>query len=976
MDSSTQSPKYIVGIGASAGGLEALERFFSTVPSHPDIAYVVIQHLSPDFKSMMPQILGRVTHLPLFHIQSGMAIEPNTIYLNIPRHDVKLESGRLFLTPTRKASTAPRPINLFFNSLATDLGSRAIGIILSGSGQDGTEGIQAISEAGGLALTQDLESSIFSSMPKSAAHRLSNPIILVPEEMPNLIVSNVADPGIIRQSPTNDPLESIDENALTFLISTLRRRFEIDFTRYKPFTLFRRLDSRIHQLGLNDLAEYSLFIKDNSEEQNALYRDLLIDVTSFFRDEEAFHIIKHKIIPNIVAEKHDHETIRIWVAACATGEEAYSIAILLQEEIEKEQRAVGFKIFATDAHPQSISIASDGIYSEKRLAVIPLELQNKYFTAVSEKPGSSQISSQIRSKVVFAAHNLLENPHFSQLDMVSCRNFLIYVDGEAQDEILFRFHIGLKIGGILFLGPSEHLKRTAKDYDTVNNQWRVFRKISSNTKAKIKDRDEIVSPLPKYMQQQARFAGSKNWETRLLQELVDTGYVVDGQGVLKEVFGNGRKYLQFKTGKIALNLTNLLTESLAIPIRTGLQMAQQQDKRINFHAVNLTNSDPSADSESEDDQYCTIDIIPFQGSNYDTGNSGKFYLISIAEIDRSEPSKPLDTPSLSAPSQMVVPDDLSKISSLERELTFTRESLQATIEEMQSSNEELQSANEEMQSTNEELSSVNEELFTVNSEFQEQNQMFTQLNNHMRNMLAASRVIIILLDNNFVITGITPYAQHLFNILETDIGRSILHFNLFRNIEAETLQQWYGQAKSGIAISDAGVSLTGKQLKIQISQYLSEENEVNGLILYFSELTEDIKFLEKIYPIPPIFEKLSREVPSLILVQNTQTQEVVFSGGPLLEQLGYSKAADINTFQSLLHPDDGSDLNSLVEELEKVSGPEVLKRTTLLKNSDGEAVLCKVSEGVYQRSETGDLLQSIAFITPIDHKWVSRSIQG
>ncbi|MEM7803244.1 MAG: protein-glutamate O-methyltransferase CheR, partial [Chloroflexota bacterium] len=497
---------------------------------------------------------------------------------------------------------------------------------------------------------------------------------MAPSDMPATITEYILNPSTYPNVVGDESILATDENALTYLISLLRRRFEIDFTRYKHHTLFRRLDARLQMAKAENLSAYIRFLQDNTEEQNALYRDLLIDVTAFFRDRDAFAVIEKEVVPTLVDLKEAGETIRIWVAACATGEEAYSLAILFLEEIEKQGKEIELKVFATDAHQDSIAKASAGIYSHNRLQAVNRDLFEKYFRLAETQQDEFQIVKEVRSKVVFATHNLLENPHFSQLDMISCRNLLIYFDDEAQEELLSRFHIGLRKGGYLFLGSSEHLKQTAADYRIVSTQWRIFQKVDNRTKPEIKDRSDLVNRLPQHLQKQAQLSGYRNWETRLLQRLIQIGYVVDGQGNLKEVYGEGRKLLQFKAGRAALTLTNLLPDSLAIPVRTGLQTAQQEDREVRFDAIDLGGDQFDVFATS----LVAISIIPFQGSSIELGNSGKYYLISIEPLDQAgyQHADMLDSPQTSVRRNTTSPSDITKIQSLEQELTFTRESLQ------------------------------------------------------------------------------------------------------------------------------------------------------------------------------------------------------------------------------------------------------------------------------------------------------------
>lgn len=972
MQENVSFPTHVVGIGTSAGGLESLELFFSNVTHQTGITYVVIQHLSPDFKSMMSEILGRVTKLPIYQIEDGNTLHADTIYLNIPRYDVTYSAGQLFLHASQKKAPSPRPIDHFFTSLGRELKDRSVGVILSGSGQDGANGLLEIQQKGGLALVQDLESALFSSMPKSAAVLLDKPILVNPSEMANIIINHALDPNTVVYHPAEElPIHS-DDQALAYLMTMMRRRFEIDFTRYKPYTLFRRLDGRIEMLGLQSLAEYVLHLQSDQTEQDALYRDLLIDVTAFFRDPEAFSFLEKEVLPGLVEQKADGESIRVWVAACATGEEAYSLGMLLFEEIEKQGRNLDCKIFATDAHQSSINTASDGLYRLEQVREQMSEaLVKKYFKEIDEE--TLQVDGHLRSSIVFSPHNLLENPHFSRLDLVSCRNFLIYIENDAQNELLSRFHLGLKLGGILFLGSSEHLRETAPDYDVLSNQWRIYRKTANTSRVIRYDPEQMVKRIPKYIQQRVQLTSSNQWEGRLIQELVEMGYVVDNQGNLKEVYGDGQKFLKFKTGRITLLLTNMLPESLAIPIRTGLQLAQREGDRVRYNRIVYR------EGASAEEIVMAIEIVPFQGAGLNVKGTGSFYLVTLEQLE--EPTQTLEVLAEAFEPEIhesEVKEGLTRVLSLERELMFTRESLQATIEEMQSTNEELQSANEELQSTNEELSSVNEELFTVNSEYLEQNHTYTRLNNDMRNMLAVSQVVMVLLDTQFKLRSFTPNAQRVFSFIESDLGRPIFQFNLFASLDSNIFKAFCQRALEGETLTEVLLNSENLPMTLQLSPYLTKEHGVDGVIIYV-ETGPNLEKFGGEYIQAQNDSGAFPSLPQLILVHDLEQKSVVFSGGMLLQHLGYKDPIEGDDAASLLHAEaDLAPIDLTKEEAFKLRREgKLIHDTYLLKKADGDYVEVNVNESAYNKNSAGELIQTIMIITPIqDPTTLTGTVQG
>ncbi len=825
-------PEYIVGIGASAGGLEALERFFSQVPEDAGAAYIVIQHLSPDFKSMMSEILGRKTNLPIYSAEDGMEVKPNHIYLNTPRHDLRIENDKITLTPTVMGTQMPPlPINTFFESLAKDRGPRSIAIVLSGTGTDGSLGSAAISAAGGLVISQDIESSLFPSMPQNAAAQGPADIVLPPDEMPSAIVDFIKSDIRISKGDLSllDFSLMTGENAFSYLLSMLQREYGIDYTVYKPQTLVRRVERRIALNHHPNLTSYIHVLQEDKAEMDALYRDVMVDVTSFFRDKEAFALLENEILPKIVDGKEPGDSIRMWVAGCASGEEAYSLAILISEELAKQDKAVDIKIFATDAHRNSISRAGSGVYTQDRIESVPERLREPYFVSIGSD--QFQIRPEIRRTIVFAPHNLLVDAHFTNLDFISCRNVLIYLRADAQAKVLGGFHLGLRLNGILFLGASEHLGHFEQDYETISRQWRIYTKIRSGSSLPRKPISAPRIQLPDNLRMRGASLVSQTWERGLLQEMIDTGFVVDDHGRLQQIYGEAEHFVNFRSGRVDLSLTNIVIDELSTPIRTGLFRAQQENQSITFTQVKVP--------QGGEDQFFNITILPFEAEPGSDG--GKMHYLINLESNQGEPRKTATSETEHAP------EDLDRIRGLERELAFTRESLQATIEEVETTNEELQSsneeliaANEELQSTNEELSSVNEELFTVNAEYQDQNQEIQRNNQDMDNLLRSSSIMMIFLDQDLRLRIITPPTHEVFGLLDSDVGRPITHFSSFVEIGTDLLVQFSEDALNGKENQTEIIVQGNRKLLMKTFPYLLEDSQIDGVVLHFINLNDVI----------------------------------------------------------------------------------------------------------------------------------------
>ncbi len=463
---SSPEPTHVVGIGASAGGLEALERLFKLMPVDTGMAFVVVQHLSPDFKSLMDELLARWTSMPVHAVEDGMPVAANQIFLMPPNTEIIISNRKLLLTPRARSDELRLPIDQFFRSLARDCGSRAIGIVLSGTGSDGSRGILEIKQAGGLVVVQSEDTAKFDGMPRCAIDTGVADIILAPEDIPAELLRRAG-----RVERAEPPADNV--TGMTPIFSLLREKFGIDFSYYKPTTVARRTERRLQLAPVRSLDEYASQLRADPVELDALYRDLLIGVTSFFRDPGAFEVLQHDVIPRAIDRLEDAGEFRVWVAGCATGEEAYSLAIIINECIRNSGRKIESKIFATDVHASSLEFAAQGLYQEDAIASVTEERLAKYFVRTGD---GYRISPELRNRVVFARHNIIRDAPFTRLDLISCRNLLIYLLPEAQQKALSLFHFGLKTGGILLLGPSESTGQLTSEFDRLDEHWKVFRK--------------------------------------------------------------------------------------------------------------------------------------------------------------------------------------------------------------------------------------------------------------------------------------------------------------------------------------------------------------------------------------------------------------------------------------------------------------------------------------------------------------------
>lgn len=816
-------PSHVVGVGASAGGLEALERFVAALPLSSGLAYVVVQHLSPDHKSLMVELLGRHTSLPIERAEDGARVQADHIYLLPPRKTVTIADGRLVLAD-KDPTALNLPIDLFLRSLAEDLGDRAIAIILSGTGSDGVRGIRSIKEEGGLVMAQDERTARFDGMPRAAVQTGLVDYVLAPEEMPEQLVRYCR-----RQRDLTGegaaPLD--DDQRLSAILAVIRRRTGTDFSLYKPSTVTRRISRRMAVNQLDDLGAYLELLRGSTKEVAALHQELLIRVTKFFRDEEAWAIVEKQVVPDLANLGSPDTPIRVWVCGCSTGEEAYSLAILLREYLDDHDLHRDVKVFATDIDREAIEIAGAGLYPESVISDVPPDRLERWF---APRGDGFAIDRRIRQMVVFAVHDALRDPPFTRLSLVTCRNLLIYLEPVLQRRLLGMFQFGLHSGGYLFLGSSETTGDLGADLRTVSSRWKVFQRTGGRVPLPggLLDHADapprrFAAPLPERRVSEAPSRSAvEQSEAFLLERYVPATAMVNERLELVHTFGDAGRFLSVPPGSADLDFVRMVAGDAGTVVRAALQRAFHTGEETRFTGV-LTGIERSLE----------LRVRPFT----DRVSGHRYALVFLETGPQVQPPVPTSTAEeLESPTG-------DRVAELETELQYARESLQATIEELETSNEELQatneellSSNEELQSTNEELQSVNEELHTVNAEYQEKIEELIVANSDLDNLFAHSRIGTIFLDDHLRIRRFTAALDGIVHVMARDVGRPIT--DIAHSLSGTDLYGWARDViDTGEVHEDTAVTADGRDVLVRVFPYETESGVRSGCVLSFTDVT-------------------------------------------------------------------------------------------------------------------------------------------
>ncbi|MEM9213818.1 MAG: chemotaxis protein CheB [Cyanobacteria bacterium P01_F01_bin.150] len=864
----TQLIPCIVGLGASAGGLRALEEFFEIMPYDSGAAFVVVQHLSPDYKSLMSELLERRTQMPIKVIKNGITLEPNTVYLLPHSHNLVLQGNHLQLvSQKREQYRQPHfPIDIFFSSLAERNKERTISIILSGTGSDGTRGIQQIAEAGGVVLVQDPTTAEFDGMPHSAIATGIVDVISSPRALAETTYQFISSPSYWKtfqesQQPQLRPVQ------LQQIINVLGDYEDIDFTQYKPGTITRRIKRRCLILGIQDLNSYLHLLQKSATERDALRNDLLINVTRFFRDPEAWTALKEQILPPIIEKCNRQNPFRAWVAACSTGEEAYSMAMILQElrdeRLAQDNANAGtdikpvfdIKIFATDVDPFSLQKASAGVYPQSIANEVSKERLARFFTSNGEK---FEVKRSLREMVIFSNHNLAKNAGFTKMNLVSCRNVLIYMQPELQQRVLRSLHFALYKTGVLFLGESENLGDLEQEFNTLHRKWRMYQKLR-DVRLPL-----LTQDLPQLSQRQP-IRGYVSSATRprfdplidrafqlFLEQSQTTTFLIDRHSQLLHLCADPLKLLSIPVGRASQDVMDMLPLSLHLPLSSALHQVRQSKISVKYRGCQIPEKGNSAlfrnaqnqgiqqdQNDSQEDHPFIVTLeVTLQAANQDTG---EFYLVRLIKE-----TAPKTIPTLTEQVNLDA-DTAEYVIQLELELRATRENLQSTIEELettneeqQATNEELTAANEELQSTNEELQSVNEELYTVNAEYQCKIQELSELNDDLDNLLSNIDIGVIFLDQDLQIRKFTQAAMVAYNLVEVDIGRPIAHLS-HSLVDFDMMGAIASVQSAGETIEyEVQSRVNDIDLLLRIHPYQTGKSSIDGVILTFINI-DDIK---------------------------------------------------------------------------------------------------------------------------------------
>jgi two-component system CheB/CheR fusion protein len=826
-------PSHYVAVGASAGGLEAIETFFANMPANTGLGFIVIQHLSPDYKSLMVELLSKKTKIPVQRIEDGMEVLRDHIYLIPPKTSLTIFHGKLLCSEQDFSKVVHLPIDIFMRSLAEDQGEKAIGIILSGTGSDGMQGTRAIKEFGGMVMVQDENTAKFNGMPRAAISTGLADFILAPEDMPAQLLSFAQHPYMTKADRSETLLSN--EDKLTRIYAILRERCKLDFTYYKPSTVIRRIERRMTVNHIDEIGDYVAYLQNYSGEAVALYRELLIGVTRFFRDQEVFAKLADSILPEIFNSAPNRE-LRFWVAGCSTGEEAYSLAILVQEYQERMGKTGDVKIFATDIDREALQYAANGLYPESIIADVDPKLLAKYFT---KKDENFQILRKIREMVVFAQHNLIKDPPFTNIALVSCRNLLIYLQPILQRKVIDFFNFSIPARGFLILGTSETTGEM--DYfETVDSKLKIYRsrghlKPASNSQptllamadARSRDLKEPGIGIRRTVRNPEEGYVIERYLETVTQHFIPLAVIVNEQMEVLHIMGDTEGYFKLPTGKLVNDISKMAVKKLAVPLTTGIAKVFRQHQEVRFSNI------PLAIAGAQ--RWVELRILPLP----DKKGQSPLAVIFLNEMKKS------DTPDTrqNAQSYDLSRETEERFQDLEQELQFTRENLQATIEELETSNEELQAtneellaSNEELQSTNEELQSTNEELFTVNAEYQSKIIELTELHNDIENLFATSQIGQILLDENMEVRRFSASVTRIFKMLNGDIGRPLTHIS--HNLIDVDLIQMIRQVQSrGLTVEREVRTQDSGWYIMKVVPYVVGPKAFSGVVISFDDIT-------------------------------------------------------------------------------------------------------------------------------------------
>lgn len=828
-DANRNPPSHIVGIGASAGGLEALQELFEGIPPDLGCAYVVVQHLSPDFKSMMDELLSKNTSMPTHQAREGEMLEANTVYLIPAGKLLRIAEGKFFLSELPPDNRINLPINELFRTMAEDAQNHAVGIILSGTGSDGSRGVLALKEMGAMVIAQDPEEAKFDGMPVNAINTGSVDFVLKLQDIPDQLAKFVSHPLAKEANEQFRDHLAKHSSIVNDILNLIHKKTDLDFKAYKESTVSRRIEHRMSINSKNSLQEYWEYVNSTPAEIDLVKQDLLIGVTQFFRDGEVWDALYKNVIKPLVLESSNADALRVWCPGCSTGEEPYTIAILFNEAMRELGIDRKVNVFASDIDQSAVGYAATGIYPSSITSELPREILSQYFTQLSD--GRYQVTKELRSMVVFATHNLIQDPPFSNMDIVTCRNTLIYLQTAAQQKVMAFFHFALKVEGYLLLGTAESPGSLSNYFETSDPRNRIYQKVrdikvpvaTMTTAPQLKQREYSPRAIPQFLSMaNKRVEASRTihpiGRQLLMDEYVPPTLVTDDK--LKVVYTYGDTTL-FTRKTMPGQVTNYLADMLAEEISGQAVSAAHQ-------AVREGQSVLIKSFYTHDEESWSLRCNAF----YEEGQSEQYLAVSFLKSDE-KPSPRSDVEyeaELSSDSRIKELD--SALADCQRMYRESLEELDLTSEELQSSNEELMAANEELQSTNEELQSVNEELYTVNSEYQQKIDELTDVNHDLENLMSATDQAVLFIRQDLSIRRYTTALSKYVNIIEFDIGRDFRDLS-FRS-PISSIEEMVMQVNSGGDAQHKHFKSDKQSISVQVLPYQIGTNQP-GVIVIINE---------------------------------------------------------------------------------------------------------------------------------------------
>ncbi len=828
----SNSPFPIVAIGASAGGLEALEQFLSHVPAQSGMAYVVIQHLDPNYKGMLPELLQRITKMQVTQIKNRMKIQPDCVYVIPPNKDISILHGTLHLLEREAPRGLHLPIDFFLRALAEDQREHSVGVILSGMGSDGTLGLRAIKESAGLVLVQEPTSAKFDSMPKSAIEAGLADIIARPEALPNKIVE------FVRHLPhanriAQEPESAEQKSALDRIYILLRARTSQDFSLYKKSTIYRRVERRMGLHKLEKIADYVHYLRENPQEIDLLFKELLIGVTNFFRDPTAWAYLQEHALPQLLESCENGKAMRAWVAGCSTGEEAYSLAIAFREVIEKvkPQARIALQIFATDLDPDAIEKARNGYYPANIAVDVSAERLARFFV---EDGDGYRIGNTIREMVVFATQNAIMDPPFTKLDILTCRNLLIYLGPEAQKKLFPLFHYSLSPGGILFLGSAETVGSFTELYTLLDAKSRLYRRSDSQVRTADVEFPSRLYPLPAVPPEVAKTAAAVvNLQAMadqiLLQQFSPAAVLVNVEGDILYISGRTGKYLEPAAGKANWNIHVMAREGLRQELVLILPKVFRDNTTVIQRCVHVGSGDNA--------QIVDLTVHAIE----EPVTLQQLAMIVFADVempvpDASSIKRRAPTPGRMAEMERALRQAHEEIQIVREEMQTQQEEVKSANEELQSTNEELQSTNEELTTSEEEMQSLNEELQTVNAELQTKVEDLSVVNSDMKNLLNSTDIATIFLDDKLHVRRFTDQATKIFKLIPGDVGRPLS--DIVTDLDYSDLQADAQEVLRALIFSEKQINARDERwFAVRIMPYRTLENVIDGVVITFTDIS-------------------------------------------------------------------------------------------------------------------------------------------